>query len=379
MDNNYLISPFEEYCNEIDEENQMWSKADYYAFAKSLYNSTPNYITNLFLADAEFRAKNMLNMILSIEGQQGCGKSLFGLALAFYISKIFGVIFSFLHIFVQINDLDDSLRDSPNRTTFILDEQKKKKVGLESETDYLSLIDYEEQCRYTQKNLIYISPNIVDHSHYFVFSYDFLTRLDNKSCYNDSNSKKTHLCKKGFNINKCYSEKWKTLCKIPFHKRKGYPSKFRFLLQTHRKIDKFLVPRGFVEIPIVNPETVKRYDAVKKSNINALEKKQDSTFDRYKKNVETFWNLHKKGTMILVKKVRNKKVKIQNKDGTVRLTPVQTVDKYYKSQSNSIIEVMLYEFLGSSQNFTTKSIKIMVAMIKQRADLRTQKANEKLK
>lgn len=373
----YLISPFQDYCDEIDEKHPDWGEINYLVFIKQLYNERPFFITNLVEQDIKYRSENHLNVVASIEGQQGCGKSTFGLALAFMISKYFNVPFSMKNIYSTVWELDAALRNSPYASTHILDEQRKKNVGLMSETDILSLIDYEEQCRYTQKNLIYISPEVADHSHYFVFSYDFLTRQGNNACDNDK--KNPFECSKGFNIAACYKNKWKTSCKMPFFERKGYPKQLRFILKTHRKIDGVLVPRGYVELPVVNSRTMQLYDSIKKKMVQKLESQEDRSFDRLKKIADDFWKAHGKKTVVKVKKVKKRKTKLKDARGKTKLVPITSTEEFYKSISNNMIESMVFTFLGSMQRFPTKAIKLIVAMVKQKADIAAQAKNESLK
>ena len=159
-------SPLEVYCEQVDErypnENYMWH---YYEIASKVDRTS---FTNIFLSDLKWRADHQRNFVGSIEGQQGCGKSLFGIKLGFILGKLFGVPFNLERdIFANPAVLDDELRSGTyRRRTFLYDEQPKRKVGIGSASTQIALKDYEEICRYTQNNLIYCSPEVEEHAHY---------------------------------------------------------------------------------------------------------------------------------------------------------------------------------------------------------------------
>jgi hypothetical protein len=88
-------SPFVQYCSIMDKKSltEDQSLQWYYTKCYELYEKDEFYITNLLLEDFEFRAKYGLNVIASVEGEQGLGKSLFSLWMCFKLGEIFGVPF----------------------------------------------------------------------------------------------------------------------------------------------------------------------------------------------------------------------------------------------------------------------------------------------
>ena len=159
----------------------------------------------------------------------------------------------------------------------------------------------------------------------------------------------------------CYKNSLKTNCKIPFYQRSGYPKSFTFLLKTPRKIDGEVVPRGFVTVPMVTPETVLAYDKIKAKNIVILEKQEDNLFRMKDKIINDF--LKKKGKdCITLKGSFNAKAD----------------NRKYAVCSIKVIEAYLYEFIKAQRKYTVKEIEIMTAVIKQKLEVICMKKNEKL-
>jgi len=256
-------SPLVEYCEAID---LRYADKSYMELYKIVLGIDKKYFTNLVLSDFKFRASHQQNVVMSIEGLQGCGKSLFGIALGIILGRYYDNPFLIERdIYVNPRDLDFDLRnDTSRRRTFLYDEQPQRTVGIGSASTQIGLSDYEEICRYTQNNLIYCSPEIYDHAHYFLFEQIEFDppRVKNEKCIK---CPKSIECKKNF---------YKTLCEIPFHERDGYPKEFNFLLKTKRLADKSFVPRGIVSLPVVAPDIAERYDKVKQKNIQSFEKFQ---------------------------------------------------------------------------------------------------------
>lgn len=367
-----IESPFVKYCDTIDQK-MMSEDANLDAYLKLCFEirdnrkkfPNPNYIHDLLIKDFEYRAKFRGNIIMSVEGQQWSGKSLFSLYWAFVIGGIFEKPFNMdKQLFAVPNDLDEALRKTPFRTTHFLDEQRKKNVGMGSVSTDLSLQDYEEQCRWTQKNIIYASPEIRDHKHYFVFVAQDMQRIENK--------KFCARCPPKIQ-NKCYKDQFKTTCpkefikengnkKITFYERSGYPKSFTFLLKTSRKLDGApLIPRGFVTVPMVTPETVKAYDKIKAKNIHRLEKQEDEAF-KYKRTViDQFVNSYGDKCIKLIGGLTEKYFKIGGE-----LVSKQIDSRKYSVVNNDVIEGYLYEFLKAQHRYTMREVKIMVSLIKER-------------
>lgn len=363
-------SPFVQFCSVMDREamTNEHSMQWYYTKCYQLWETKPDYIKDLLIQDGKFRAKFGLNIIASVDGEQGLGKSLFSLFWCYLLSEIFGVPFDIdKNLYVTPEDLDYGLRNSDFRTTHFLDEQRKKNVGMGAISTDLSLQDYEEQCRYTQKNIFYASPKIRDHSHYFVFTAQNIHRLTNDYCSNCPIE----------NQKECFKKKFETDCppefimlrggeKVPFWERSGYPSRLIFLLKTKRKLDGWEVPRGFVSVPMVNPQTLMKYDKIKKKNIEKLESQEEDSFAYIRKEVQDFYKASWEKMIKLTGGITQQTFKMKDDQGRPKLETVTEDKRKYTVVNQRVIEAFLYEFLKSRRKYTTKEISIMVSMTKER-------------
>jgi len=259
------LSPLEEYCAEIDSKHP--DKTYMWLYWNVAMKVAPKYFTTIFLKDMKYRAEHQKNVVASAEGQQGCGKSLFSICLATILAVLFTYPFDiYKDLFTNPAELDSELHSiDTRRRTFIYDEQPQRIVGTGSRSTQIGLKDYEEICRYTQNNLIYCSPNILEHAHYFVFKQVEFDppRVTNKKCDECSN------------FAKCQQDFYKTLCDIPFYERAGYPKRFNFMLETKRLADKTFVPRGIVSLPMIPHELATKYNEVKAKNIKKFENYED--------------------------------------------------------------------------------------------------------
>ncbi len=367
-----IESPFVKYCDTIDQKmmSDTANLDDYLRLCFEIRDNrkkfpNPNYIHDLLIKDFEYRAKFRGNIIMSVEGQQWSGKSLFSLYWAFVIGKIFDKPFRMKkELFAVPNDLDEALRKTPFRTTHFLDEQRKKNVGMGAVSTDLSLQDYEEQCRWTQKNIIYASPEIRDHKHYFVFVAQDMERIENKRfCAR---------CPQKYQ-NTCYKDQFKTTCppnfikenkgkKVTFYERSGYPKSFTFLLKTSRKLDGApLIPRGFVTVPMVTPETVYQYDKIKAKNIDRLEKQEDEAFKYKRVVIDDFVDTFGSNCIKMIGGLNEKIMKV---GGELVTRMIDT--RKFAVVNNDVIEGYLYEFLKAQHRYTMREIKIMVSLIKER-------------
>lgn len=275
------FSPLQKYCEGIDlkyyEKTYGW-----YYYELALKKVPSSFMTNILLKDYEWRANHQQNILDSTEGTQSSGKSIFQINKGIWIGNIFDNPFRLERdIFSNPFDLDLEVRN-PNevRRTFLYDEQPQRMVGMGSASVKISLKDYEEIGRYTQKNILYASPEVRDHSHYFVFKqvdYD-INRLSNP------------VCRKCDKFAQCTKNFYSTLCDIEFNKRDGYPIDFRFMLFTKRLADGVLMPRGIVSFPMLSPKTAKAYNEIKKKNIQAFENYENNSWERKVQLMRDFVN-----------------------------------------------------------------------------------------
>ncbi len=327
MDNLFLESPLDSFSYKMDKKFYNKSIYDYYDFVETIDS---NFLTNLLLEDFKYRFRTQLNILAEIYGQQGCGKSLFGSDLGHRIGNIYGVPFNLEeNTLADFDLLDAVLHDSPFRSTFIVDEQPTSMFGYGSSRIMKSLKDYEEMCRYTQKNILYIAPSEREHSSYYVFKEDqkpSVERFKNEECLN---CQKQTECLKFFSI-----DKFKTLCSFPFWERHGYPIAFNFMLITARKSDNKLFPRGYVRLPMIPPELYERYDKIKKRNIDIFERKESLGWVQQRQELREFQE--------------------------------RFVDKLVKNNrvvSKDLIKGYLQDYFGG-RNFTTAELDIFCAIVK---------------
>lgn len=340
-----IDSPFIEYCQEIDKEYAGQGLQVYEDSAFQLFERDPKYITNLLISDFIYRAKYQMNIIMSVEGEQGDYKSLFSLFWAYKLGEIFGTPFEMeKNLYAIPEDLDNNIRTSDNRTTHFLDEQRRKNVGVGSQSVKFSLMDYEEQCRYTQKNIIYASPEVHEHAHYFVFRSYTHERVSNKVC---------DACKLQ---PECVKNRWETMCEIPFYERIGYPKSMTFFLFTRRKVDKHEVLRGLVQVPMPTPDTLKLYDRIKGQNIKKLESQEEDSFKYIKECIDSFVESEKEKLVRMSGELKYVDLKIKGE-----LVKVPRDSRKYIVANEKLIENYLYQFLKSRRKFTYHEIKLIIA------------------
>lgn len=323
-----LESPLNKFCYNMDKKLMGKSIYEYYELVEKIDS---DYLTKLLFMDYNYRFNSQLNILIEIYGQQGCGKSLFGQDMAFRIGGIYGIPFKMeTHTVADFDILDSVLHDSPFRSTFIVDEQPVSMFGYGSSRVMKGLKDYEEICRYTMKNIIYIAPSEREHSSYYIFKEDqkpSVERIRNPECLECPRQEK---CLKIFAENK-----FKTLCEMPFWKRHGFPIAFNFMLITARKSDNHLMPRGYVKLPILPPHLMKKYDEIKQRNIRIFEKKESLGWVEQRKELQEFQEKYQS--------------KLINEKGKVI--------------SNNLIKAYLNDYFGG-RSFTTTELDIFCAIIK---------------
>lgn len=344
-----VYSTFTEFCDTIDRKMVMEGGCndDYLKLAiqmledRKLYPNK-NYVYDLLIKDFEHRARFRKNVIMSIEGLQGEWKSFFGLFWAYTIGKIFGVPFNIKkNLYAFPEELDENLRESKNRTTHFLDEQRSANIGVGSVAQQLKLKDFEEQMRYTQKNIIYASPEIRDHAHYFVFEAFDMKRLENMDYETFEDEKK-----------------------LKFYEKSGFPTSGTFLLKTHNKYTKGLVPRGYVTVPMVTPETVTVYDRIKRRNLKKLEKFQDNAFKIKEKLINKFVTTYKDQCIQMIGNVVERAYKVKDDEGNPVIKKLVFDNRKFSVVNKDVVESYIYVFLKGQHQFTIKEISLMVSVSK---------------
>lgn len=329
MDDVPLTSPLSDFCYKMDLKLRNKNVDSYYNFVEKV---DPLYIKSLLIADWRYRYAHQLNVLIEIYGNQGSGKSLFGQNVAIHLGKIFEMPFNMeQHTLADFDLLDDALHSTPYRTTFVVDEQPKSFYGYGSGRVLNSLKDFEEVCRYTMKNIIYISPSEREHSSYYMFKEDArpsVERFNNPKCLK---------CKRQADCLRIFSEnKFKTMCGMPFYKRHGYPVAFNFMLIYPRKSDNNLMPRGYARFEVLPPKLMQKYDTIKQRNLNIFEKRENLGWIKQREQLKEFQDKYRD---LLI----NDKGKVVAKD---------------------LIKAYLMDFFGGARNFTISELDLMTAVVK---------------
>ena len=111
-------------------------------------------------------------------------------------------------------------------------------------------------------------------------------------------------------------------------------------LYSERRQDHFLVLRGVVTIPMVHPDTAKKYDLVKQKNIFSMQKRQ--------KNI---WGIIKIDAQNIFKKSVKDLIKFKTVKG----------EKHFSVQSALFIEGLIYDEFGM-EKYPRDVVKLMVIL-----------------
>jgi len=181
----------------------------------------------------------------------------------------------------------------------------------------------------SQINLLYASPSLRQHEHYFVFSTFRIVRIADAECshckdyekYNPMSGKPSP----------CES------CTLPVHKRNGYPKYFLLLLKTKRLIDSMLVPRGIIQFPMPNNKFVEEYDVMKQNHIKRLQAKESAWWDKMKKYADFVWVAKKDK---LVKQLKKGGYQVVGKE-TIKVAILDAIGRKLTGEANeTLIELV---------------------------------------
>jgi hypothetical protein len=328
-------SPLESYFREID---LVFADSTYGEYYQRALQEDLNYLTALLLEDFKFKADTFSNVVASIDGMQATGKSLSGLYKSLLLGKIFGRPFTLKNLYFTPEELDKALENAEYRTTHFMDEQRKTNIGTLSMTTQLRLADYEEQLRRSGISLLYAAPELRDHQHYFVFSTFKIIRQQTDVCQDCKKIKDPE------QHNPCLN------CPTPQDQRSGYPTAFLLMLQTKRLIDKRLVPRGLIKIPMPNPQIVEEYDVIKKEHIRKLKAKEEESWNQLRELAQKVFDAGKDRLMHRTKK------------GNM------------KAQSNRNMKIVIYDIIGM-RRLTNEGYDLLIGVLKSMVDEHVMKEN----
>lgn len=230
-------SPLKQEFDKFDISHMDWTMNDYKEYA---LKQSPEYITSLLVQDWTWRYHHKQNVVASIEGDQGSGKSMPFYSAANLLGNIFKKPFSLKYLFFELEELNVALGKAQQCETFVWDEYRKHQAGVMSLLQRQNLADFEDQLRVNQNNLLYCAPELQDHSHFFIFE-----------------SKNTV---------------WDEEGKIP--------KAFLSILKTKRYTDRHqLVWRGLVFFPMPSLKDANDYLVKKRQHIGNLQTQNYSTLD----------------------------------------------------------------------------------------------------
>lgn len=239
-------SPLQDYITTFDDMHIKLEYDDYWSIARKqdfmVWNS-------LFIDEIKFRREFGLNVVWSVEGSQGDGKSMGLLRTKQIIDKYFGTSFDLerfvneIHFFDE--DLETALSKPQKRSCHVLDEQPRGH-GLMVRFIEDQLANYEDTFRKPQINIGYASPSLRNHEHFFVFEA----------------------------LGDIYVDK------------EGNPTAVNLLLKTKRKSDKQLMPRGILKLKIPEKELWTAYNKKKDAFILRMQNKQGGVMDRLDRDAQ---------------------------------------------------------------------------------------------
>lgn len=152
----------------FDLEHLDWTEKNYKEYALKAMDS--NLLRELLIEDIKYRKAHGLNIVVSCDGWQGSGKSLFQSSFGMIVGKIYEKPFKAENVFYSPVDLDSRLEiGNIEEETFLRDEHRHSSHGEGSRLINENLTDYEEQLRITQTNLLFASVNAQNHAHFFWF------------------------------------------------------------------------------------------------------------------------------------------------------------------------------------------------------------------
>lgn len=382
-----LESPFKKYCDEFDLIHMDASPQIYFKMA---YSIPRHKFRKMIFDDFRFREKYQGNVVVSNSGEQGSGKSLFLMQLVLQTAKIFRRPFKWSNLSIDISRFNQLLREGRDRDTFFLDEQTRGQVGIMSTTANFKLAEYEEQCRQKQQCIFYASPKLRQHEHYFVLNTERIDRVYNPVCvkcpFFNMDKIKDPTNDREVKQKYCLANRYKTMCennpKIPhsfnFTQRHGYPKSFLCLLKTRSKFTDMLMPRGILEMPMVSPDSLKKYQKKKEENLKRLSKEESADWAMFKEAIEKLWEKNKDDLVVFHEKITNKTIKLKNADGSDRTEEVETDNSIYKPRPKKYIETLIYDEFGL-RKYTKEAVDIISTTLHAKADKVAQEKNKTLR
>jgi len=198
-------SPMAKYISLFDLKNINLGYNEYWIKA---LQSGYQFWNQLIKEEINYRESHFRNLVFSIEGSQGDGKTAGLLSLGGTISKAYDTKLSLDHIHFFHETLREDLAHFKERTFYAQDEQTRI-FGVMSSFLQAELSNYEDIYRKPQVNIGYASPSLRYHEHFFIFE---------------------------------------ALDQIYLDPKTGKPCAVELMLKTKRRSDGLIMPRGNVRL-----------------------------------------------------------------------------------------------------------------------------------
>jgi len=229
-------SPLQQYYDKFDIEHMDWGQNEYKIFAMQMPIEETN---KLLVSDFKWRKDHRQNVVASIDGPQGKGKSLPFSYLGLLLGNVFEQPFKPSNIHFSPEEFDQAFQKAKPCQTIFKDEDPKTRVGMMSHMIDTNITDFEEQSRIHQINLLQAGVELRKHAHFFWFE-----------------------------------------AKHTIFDETGYPKAFVSVLKTPRYTNKQeFMWRGLVRFPMINNEFVEAYTKRKEDHMKKLKSKYGNSLN----------------------------------------------------------------------------------------------------
>lgn len=300
-----------------------WNEDTYFQYALSVPIEKTG---KLLKAESFWRKEHRQNVVASISGWQGLGKSMpFG-SFGIMLGNIFGIQFTAKDVYFDAIELNEALKEAKPCQTFFKDEETNVDVGEMANLVKQNLASFEEQLRINQNNLLFASVKESDHANFFSFK----------------------------------------AMTPPYYNEKKYPEYFVVMLYTPLfKDNTRFVARGRVAFPMPPKDFVEAYEKRKKEHIRNLQVGYGgSTLNPVERWAEKLFNLNEKNL------VRS------TKEGFIIPLQSELMDVFIAN--HAIVDDSGKHGFGTTA-FTVYGKKILLALIKEKIEQKYSESNFALK
>lgn len=307
-------SPLQRYYDQFDIEHINWTTNDYKLNALQMPIETTN---QLLKSEFQWRKDHQQNVVASMEGPQGKGKSMPFSYLGLLLGNIFGVPFTPNDIHFSPGEFEQAFEKSIPCQTILKDEDPKTRVGMMSHMIDTNITDFEEQSRLKQNNLLQAGVELRSHAHFFWF--------ESKHTIFDENA---------------------------------YPKAFISILKTPRYTDRHeFVWRGLARFPMVNNEFAEAYLKRKEAHLSRLKAKYGNTLNPVSYFADKIFNKRKEALTVTTREGFIKPIQkhlmdfvVAEEIGTTRFTMPgyqrlnalirEKINKEYETQNSEILAAL---------------------------------------